>query len=109
MKIFEERKHINLILGETWETSLVEADNNLPVNAGDMGSIPGPGRSHMPQTNWAHVPQLLSQSATTTETHAPRACALQQEKPPQLERAPAACSQRKPECWNEDPAQPKTN
>ena len=24
---------------------------NLPVNAGDMGSIPGPGRSHMPQSN----------------------------------------------------------
>ena len=21
---------------------------NLPANAGDMGSIPGPGRSHMP-------------------------------------------------------------
>ena len=21
---------------------------NLPCNAGDMGSIPGPGRSHMP-------------------------------------------------------------
>ena len=24
---------------------------NLPVNAGDMGSIPGLGRSHMPQGN----------------------------------------------------------
>ena len=24
---------------------------NLPVNAGDTGSIPGPGRSHMPQGN----------------------------------------------------------
>ena len=24
---------------------------NLPVNAGDMGSIPGPGRSHMPRSN----------------------------------------------------------
>ena len=24
---------------------------NLPANAGDMGSIPGPGRSHMPQSN----------------------------------------------------------
>ena len=22
-----------------------------PANAGDMGSIPGPGRSHMPQSN----------------------------------------------------------
>ena len=26
---------------------------NQPANAGDMGSIPGPGRSHMPQSNWS--------------------------------------------------------
>ena len=24
---------------------------NLPCNAGNMGSSPGPGRSHMPQSN----------------------------------------------------------
>ena len=24
---------------------------NLPANAGDRGLIPGPGRSHMPQSN----------------------------------------------------------
>ena len=24
---------------------------NLPVNGGDTGSIPGPGRLHMPQSN----------------------------------------------------------
>ena len=24
---------------------------NPPANAGDMGSSPGPGRSHMPQSN----------------------------------------------------------
>ena len=24
---------------------------NLPANAGDMGSSPGPGRSHMPRSN----------------------------------------------------------
>ena len=24
---------------------------NLPANAGDMGSIPGPGKSHMPWSN----------------------------------------------------------
>ena len=33
---------------------------NLPANAGDMGSTPGLGRSHMPQSNWAREPQLLS-------------------------------------------------
>ena len=65
---------------------------NPPANAGDMGWIPGPGRSHMLQSNKAHVsqllslcsiahePQLLSPHATTTEVHVPRARALQQEK-----------------------------
>ena len=33
---------------------------NLPANAGDMGSSPGMGRSHMPHSGWAHEPQLLS-------------------------------------------------
>ena len=32
--------------------------NNPPANAGDMGSTPGPGRSHMPRSHEAHVPQL---------------------------------------------------
>ncbi len=27
------------------------AVKNLPANAGDMGSSPGPGRSHMPRSN----------------------------------------------------------
>ena len=68
---------------------------NPPANAGDTGSSPGPGRSHMPRSNKAHAPQilslhsrarepqLLSLHATTTEAHAPRARAPQQEKPPQ--------------------------
>ena len=29
-----------------------------PANAGDMGSIPGPGRFHMPWDNWARAPLL---------------------------------------------------
>ena len=33
---------------------------NLPASAGDMGLSPGPGRSHMPRSNWAREPQLLS-------------------------------------------------
>ena len=68
---------------------------NSPVNAGDTGSIPGLGRSHMPWSNYAHV--------TTTEAHDPRASASQPEKPwqwethtPQLEK----CSRS-----SEDPAQ----
>ena len=60
-----------------------------------MGSSPGPGRSHMPRSNLAHAPQLLSLRSrahepqllsprtTATEAHMPRARAPQQEKPPQ--------------------------
>ena len=33
---------------------------NLPANAGDTGSSPVLGRSHMPRSNWAREPQLLS-------------------------------------------------
>ena len=68
---------------------------NPLANAGDTGLSPGPGRSHMPQSNKAYAPQLLSlrsracepqllsPHATTTEAHVPRAYALQQVKPPQ--------------------------
>ena len=31
-----------------------------PANAEDMGSSPGPGRSHMPWSSWVREPQLLS-------------------------------------------------
>ena len=70
---------------------------NPPANAGDTGLSPGPGSSHMPQSNEARVPQLLSLRsrarepqllspwATTTEARVPRACAPQQEKPTQWE------------------------
>ena len=33
---------------------------NLPAKAGDTGSSPGLGRSHMPRSSWAREPQLLS-------------------------------------------------
>ena len=32
----------------------------LPANAGDTGLSPGLGGSHMPLSNWARAPQLLS-------------------------------------------------
>ena len=43
---------------------------NLPAIAGDTGWIPGPGRFHMLQSNWARVPLLSPRSkptATSTE------------------------------------------
>ena len=33
---------------------------NLPANTGDTGSSPGLGGFHMPRSNWAREPQLLS-------------------------------------------------
>ena len=33
---------------------------SLPANAGDTGSSPGLGGSHMPRSNWTREPQLLS-------------------------------------------------
>ena len=33
---------------------------NLPANAGDTGSSPGLGGSHVPRSKWAREPQLLS-------------------------------------------------
>ena len=68
---------------------------NPPANAGDTGSSPGLGRSHMPRSNEAHEPQLLSLHSrahepqllspctATTDARVPRARAPQQEKPPQ--------------------------
>ena len=54
---------------------------NPPANAGDTGSSPGPGRSHMLWSNKARASRLLSPHATTTEARVPRARAPQQEKP----------------------------
>ena len=33
---------------------------SLPADAGDAGSSPGLGGSHVPQSGWAREPQLLS-------------------------------------------------
>ena len=33
---------------------------SLPASAGDTGSSPGLGGSHMPQSGWAREPRLLS-------------------------------------------------
>ena len=37
--------------GVNWAIRGDAVDKNLPTKAGDVGSIPGQGRSHMPQGN----------------------------------------------------------
>ena len=68
---------------------------NLPANAGDTGSSPGLGRSHMPRSSWAREPQLLSLRlwglcSATREAAAVRGlCTAMRSGPhlPQLEKA----------------------
>ena len=93
----------------------------MPANAGDMGSIPDPGRSHMHGATkslchnhwagshdyWGHMPQLPRPEHLTAH-------ALQQEKPqpweacaPQLESSLHSRQLDKSLCSNKDPAQPK--
>ena len=79
----------------------------MPASAEDIGSVPGPRRFHIPQSN-------CDLSTTTTGASVPRACDLQQEKPSQWEnhvpqRRVAPCSsqlekahaqqQRQPNKW----------
>ena len=67
----------------------------LPAGAGDTGSSPGLGGSHMPRSNWARGPQLLSLRvwslcSTTREAaivRGPRAAMKSGPRLPQLERA----------------------
>ena len=68
---------------------------NLPANAGDTGSSPGLGRSHMPRSNEVRVPQLLSLhfwslcSATREAAivRGPRSAMKSGPRLPQLEKA----------------------
>ena len=68
---------------------------NLPANAGDMGSSRGLGRSHMPWSGWAREPQLLSLRVWTLCTATreaaivrnPRAAMKSGLRLPQLEKA----------------------
>ena len=61
---------------------------NPPANAGDTGSSPGLGRSHMPRSNWARELQLLSLrvwslcSATREATIVKRPAHRDEEWPP---------------------------
>ena len=83
------------------------------------GSIPGMGKSHMLQSNYAAGPQLLSQGSRAWEPQllksmCPRAHVPQQEKPPQrethalqLESSPCLAQLEKNTGRDKDPAEPE--
>ena len=77
---------------------------NPLANAGDTGSSPGPGRSHMLQINQAHVPQLLSLRSTAREPQLLKPARLE----PVLHNKRSNCNEKPPH-HNEDTTQPKIN
>ena len=88
---------------------------NPPANAGDTGSNPGLGRSHMLQSNQARAPQLLSLCSRAREPRLLKPACLEpvlrnkrshrNEKPAHHneEEPPLAVTREKPTCSNEDP------
>ena len=79
---------------------------SLPADAGDTGSGPGLGGSHMPRSGWAREPQLLSlriwslcpAAGGAAVVRGPRTVMKSGPRLPQLEKALAR---------TEDPTQPK--
>ena len=75
---------------------------NLPANAGDTGSSPGLGRSHMPRSNWAREPQLPSLrvrslcSATREATIVRGPCTAMKSDPHLLQLEKALAQKRRP-------------
>ena len=70
----KDSSFVPLILVRKWVLDFPGGPvENLPANAGGMGSIPGPERSHVPQNNKVCELQLLS---PCSGAHTP-----QQEKP----------------------------
>ena len=60
---------------------------NLPANAGDTGSSPSLGRSHMPRSNWAREPQLLSLRVWSLYSATREAAIVRGPRLPQLGKA----------------------
>ena len=89
---------------------------NLPANVGDTGSSPGLGISHMPRSNWAREPQLLSLrvwslcSATREATIVRGPRTVMKSGPRTMMKSGLHLTQlEKALARNEDPTQPKIN
>ena len=67
---------------------------NLSANAGDTGSIPGLGRSHILWSSYARMPQLLSLCSTAWEPQllSPRATTTDARTP----QSPCSATMRNP-------------
>ena len=67
---------------------------SLPAGAGDAGSSPGLGRSHVPRRGWAREPQLLSLRSATREVVMVRGPRTAMRSGPHLPRLEKALAQR---------------
>ena len=81
---------------------------NLPANAGDTGSSPGLGGSHMPRSKWAREPQLLSLRGVWSLCSATRGRDSKRPARCDEEWPPLATTRESPH-RNEDPTQTKIN
>ena len=89
---------------------------SLPAIAGDAGSSPGLGRSHMPRSNWAREPQLLSLRVwslcpTTGGAAMERGPRTAMKSGPRtaMKSGPRLAQLEKALTGTEDPTQPKIN
>ena len=76
---------------------------NPPANAGNTGSSPGLGRSHMPRSNWAREPQLLSLRvwslcSATRGRDTERPVHRDEEWPPHVASRKIPCTETKTQC-----------
>ena len=78
----------------------------LPANAGDTGSSPGLGRSHMLRSNWAREPQLPSLRVWSL-CSATREAATVRGPCTAMKSGPCLTQVEKALARNEDPTQPK--
>ena len=59
-RVFKPFNPEHLLKARVWDFPDGAVVKNPPANAGDTGSGPCPGRSHIPWSYYAHAPQLLS-------------------------------------------------
>ena len=82
---------------------------NLPANAGDMGSSPGLGRSHMPWSIWAREPQLLSLRVWSLCSATREAAIVKRPAHCDEEWPPLAATRESPHTETKTQHQPKVN
>ena len=80
---------------------------NPSPSAGDTGSVPDPGRSHLPWSNCACAPQVPKPACPRVQVPQQETPAQREAHIAQLESSPCSLQRKKHPCSSEDLAQPK--